>query len=150
MNYNQPATQAIYVDTRRAFISLLMRSGLKTKAQRIWDQAMLYISQYHNDTDTVVLNAMELCTPVVECRRVRVAGTVIQVPKLLTPNQARARSVRWLIEGARRRNNSTYAHALAQEIMDAARGSGWATSQREEVHRNAEANRAFIRYQWWK
>ena len=150
MNYNQPATQAIYVDTRRAFISLLMRSGLKTKAQRIWDQAMLYISQYHNDTDTVVLNAMELCTPVVECSRVRVAGTVIQVPKLLTPNQARARSVRWLIEGARRRNNSTYAHALAQEIMDAARGSGWATSQREEVHRTAEANRAFIRYQWWK
>lgn len=150
MNYSKPATQDEYAETRRAFISLLMRSGLKTKSQRIWNQSMLYISQHSNDTDKVVLNAMELSTPVVECRRVRVAGTVIQVPKLLTPNQARARSVRWLIEGARRRNNKNYAQALAQEIMDAARGSGWATSQREEVHRTAEANRAFIRYQWWK
>ena len=42
------------------------------------------------------------------------------------------------------------AHALAQEFMDAARGAGWATSQRDEMHRIAEANRAYVRYQWWK
>lgn len=150
MDYNNITSPVLYTEIRRAFISRLMRSGYKTKAQHIWNKAMLYISQHNNDVNTVVLNAMELCTPVVECRRVRVAGTVIQVPKLLTPYQARSRSVRWLVEGARRRNNNAYAYALAQELMDAARGSGWANSQREEVHRTAEANRAYIRYQWWK
>jgi len=97
-----------------------------------------------------VLAAMEKCTPVVEYRRVRVAGTVVQVPKLMTPEQAQSRGMRWLIQGARKRDNRIYAQALAQELMDAARGTGWATGQRDEMHRIAESNRAYVRYQWWK
>ena len=150
MNLTTKSTQLEYVEIRRACIALLTRSGYKTRAQRIWDNAMAYISQQNNDVTSVVLNAMEMCTPVVEYRRVGVAGTVVQVPKLMTPRQAQSRGMRWLIEGARRRDNRIYAHALAQELMDAARGAGWATSQRDEMHRIAESNRAYVRYQWWK
>lgn len=140
---------AQYADIRRTCISLLTRSGYRSRAQRIWDMAMAQIRDHHECVHTVVEAAMDMCTPVVEYRRVRVAGTVVQVPKLMTPKQAQARGVRWLIQGARRRGGRVYAHALAQEIMDAARGHGWATSQREDMHRIAEANRAYVRYQWW-
>ena len=150
MNSTTKITDLEYVKIRHACISLLTRNGYKTRAQRIWDNAMSYISKQNNDVTQVVLNAMEMCTPVVEYRRVRVAGTVVQVPKLMTPQQAKSRGMRWLIEGARRRDNRIYAHALAQEFMDAARGAGWATSQRDEMHRIAESNRAYVRYQWWK
>jgi small subunit ribosomal protein S7 len=150
MNLTTKYTESEYVKIRCACVSLLTRNGYKIRAQRIWDNAMSYISQQNSNVTDVVLNAMEMCTPVVEYRRVRVAGTVVQVPKLMTPKQAQSRGMRWLIEGARRRDNRIYAHALAQEFLDAARGAGWATSQRDEMHRIAEANRAYVRYQWWK
>jgi len=115
----------------------------------MWHNAMHEIHLAGLSSREVVCHALEQVAPVVECRRVRVAGATLEVPALVTPQQARGRGLRWILKGARRRRGMSASRALALEFMEAARGGGWAVTQRVESSRLAEANRANIRYQWW-
>lgn len=138
-----------YMEIRRMCMALLTRSGHTCRAQHVWNQAITHITQQNADVQQVVCQAMDTCAPVVSYRRVRVAGTSLQVPKLLTPHQAHAQGMRWILEAARRRHGYVYSTCLGEEFLDAARGQGWAMQQRMDMHRIAEANRAYTRYQWW-
>lgn len=138
-----------YMEIRRMCLSLLTRSGHTCRAQRVWNQAITHISHDHAHVQHMVCQALDMCAPIVSYRRVRVAGTSLQVPKLLTPHQARAQGLRWILEAAHRRHGYEYGMCLGDEFVDAARGQGWAVQQRYDMHRIAEANRAYTRYQWW-
>lgn len=137
-----------YSAIHRACIGLLTRRGGGERAHRIWRKAMMYIAHEHTNVEAVVVDALASVAPVVETRRVRVAGSNYHVPSLVPPHRAQAQGLRWILAGARRRGYP-YWQCLAQELLDASRGHGWAVSQRVETHRMAEANRAYIRYQWW-
>lgn len=138
-----------YQNIRNNCIQLIIRQGNKSRAQRLWQKAMYYISLQEKSGELIVCNAFLSIAPVVECRKVRVAGSTVIVPKLVTPDEAKLHALRWLLQGAHRRNQGNFSKALAQEILEAFRGTGWAVSQRSDVHRLAEANRAYVRYQWW-
>ena len=81
-----------------------------------------------------------------EVRPKRIGGSTIQVPTELRPVRSEALAMRWRIRGARSRNGMPMRRGLAQELMDASRGEGSAVRRREELHRMAEANRAFVHY----
>lgn len=92
--------------------------------------------------------AMENATPVLEVRPRRVGGATYQVPMEVPSYRRLSLGLRWLVESARQRPGKTMAQKLAAELMDAARGEGAAIRRRENIHRMAEANRAFAHFRW--
>lgn len=86
--------------------------------------------------------------PLLEVKPRRVGGATYQVPIEVRTERSDALSMRWLLGAARARKNMPMARRLALELMDAARGEGSAVRRREEMHRMAEANRAFVHYRW--
>jgi small subunit ribosomal protein S7 len=85
---------------------------------------------------------------VVEVKPRRVGGATYQVPVDIRPERRSALAVRWLINSARARKGKTMAEKLAAELMDAASGQGATVKKKEDTHRMAEANRAFVHYRW--
>ena len=129
------------------FINRLMMQGKKTVAQRITYSAFDIIREEANREPLEVFQqALRNSTPAVEVRPKRVGGSTIQVPTELRAVRSEALAMRWLIRGARARNGMPMRRGLAQELMDASRGEGSAVRRREELHRMAEANRAFVSY----
>ena len=90
--------------------------------------------------------ALKNATPLVEVKPRRIGGATYQVPTDLRTSRSEALAMRWIIRGARARNGMPMRRGLANEFMDAARGEGSAVRRREELHRMAEANRAFVHY----
>ena len=129
------------------FINRLMMCGKKTAAQRITYNAFSIIQEESNREPLEVFQqALRNATPQVEVRPKRVGGSTIQVPTELRAARSEALAMRWLIRGARSRNGMPMRRGLAQELMDASRGEGSAVRRREDLHRMAEANRAFVHY----
>ena len=129
------------------FINRLMIKGKKTTAQRITYNAFDLIQEESNREPLEVFQqALRNATPAVEVRPKRIGGSTIQVPTELRGVRSEALGMRWLIRGARSRNGMPMRRGLAQELMDASRGEGSAVRRREELHRMAEANRAFVHY----
>jgi small subunit ribosomal protein S7 len=129
------------------FINRLMMRGKKTVAQRIAYNAFSIIQEETSREPLEVFQqALRNATPQVEVRPKRVGGATIQVPTDLRATRSEALAMRWLIRGARSRNGIPMRRGLAQELMDASRGEGSAVRRREELHRMAEANRAFVHY----
>jgi small subunit ribosomal protein S7 len=129
------------------FINRLMLCGKKTVAQRITYNAFTIIQEESNREPLEVFQqALRNATPAVEVRPKRVGGSTIQVPTELRTTRSEALAMRWLIRGARSRNGIPMRRGLAQELMEASRGEGSAVRRREELHRMAEANRAFVHY----
>ena len=129
------------------FINRLMMRGKKTVAQRIAYNAFSIIQEETSREPLEVFQqALRNATPQVEVRPKRVGGATIQVPTDLRSTRSEALAMRWLIRGARSRNGMPMRRGLAQELMDASRGEGSAVRRREELHRMAEANRAFVHY----
>ena len=129
------------------FINRLMMCGKKTVAQRITYNAFSIIQEESNREPLEVFQqALRNATPQVEVRPKRVGGSTIQVPTELRAARSEALAMRWLIRGARSRNGMPMRRGLAQELMDASRGEGSAVRRREDLHRMAEANRAFVHY----
>ena len=87
-------------------------------------------------------------TPTLEVRSRRVGGATYQVPVEVRPDRKTALAMRWIINAARKRNETTMVDKLSNEIMDAAQNRGAAVKKREDTHRMAEANRAFSHYRW--
>ena len=129
------------------FINKIMERGKKTVAQRITYTAFDIIRDQSNlDPLEVFQQAMRNTTPLVEVKPKRIGGATYQVPTDLRKGRSEALAMRWLIRGARARKGVPMRVGLAQELQEAARGEGSAVRRKEELHRMAEANRAFVHY----
>jgi small subunit ribosomal protein S7 len=131
------------------FINRLMIGGKKSVAQRAMYKAL---EKLEKETarpglevfDQAVRNAM----PALEVKPRRVGGATYQVPVEVRPERRGALAQRWLITAARERSGSPIADRLYTELLEASRGGGTAVRKREDLHRMAEANRAFVHYRW--
>ncbi len=133
-------------------INILMKGGKKSLARSIVYSAFDIIAKKHNGDDKkaydVFEKALEQIKPFIEVRSRRVGGGVYQVPTEVRPARQMSLTFRWLIDAASDRSDKTMGDRLAKEILDAADGQGNAMKKKNDVHRMAEANRAFSHYAW--
>ncbi|KAF7599233.1 MAG: 30S ribosomal protein S7 [Candidatus Dactylopiibacterium carminicum] len=131
------------------FINVIMDSGKKSVAERIVYGAFETIaSKSSKDPLEVFSTAIANVKPVVEVKSRRVGGANYQVPVEVRPSRRMALSMRWLREAARKRSEKTMALRLAGELLEAAEGRGAAMKKRDEVHRMADANKAFSHFRF--
>ena len=131
------------------FVNSLMKQGKKSVAERIfYDSIELVAERSGQDGIEVFQKALENAKPVVMVKSRRVGGQTYQVPVEVRPDERTARSIRWLISFARSRSERTMAERLANEFIAASKGEGNAVRQKEDVHRMAEANKAFAHYRF--
>jgi len=131
------------------FINVLMIGGKKSVAERIMYGALEQIAQKTGkDPLEVFSQALANARPLVEVKSRRVGGANYQVPVEVRPARRVALAMRWLRDAARKRGEKSMGQRLANELMDAAEGRGGAVKKREEVHRMAEANKAFSHFRF--
>ncbi len=131
------------------FINKVMKCGKKTLAQRITYSALDIVEQEtRRDPMEVFSQALKNTIPQLEVKPRRVGGATYQVPIELRPARGETLGVRWLIRSARARKGMPMMRRLALELLDASRGEGAAVKRKEDLHRMAEANRAFVHYRW--
>jgi small subunit ribosomal protein S7 len=131
------------------FMNVIMNSGKKSVAERIVYGAFEQIGKKSGkDPVEVFGQAMSNVRPVVEVKSRRVGGANYQVPVEVRPARRAALAMRWIKEAARKRGEKSMGQRLAGELMDAAEGRGGAMKKREEVHRMAEANKAFSHFRF--
>ena len=132
-----------------SFINRVMLNGKQTVAQRIVYKALDGVErEIHRPGLEAFRQAVRNATPALEVRSRRVGGATYQVPREVRPERQLALAMRWLITSARARTGRPMAERLAQEILEASRGQGPAVKRKEDLHRMAEANRAFVHYRW--
>ena len=130
-------------------INTIMKDGKKGTAQRILYDAFDIIKEKTNREPMEVFEAaMENLKPALEVKSRRVGGANYQVPIEVKPARAQALALRWLVNYSRLRGGHSMSENLANEIIDAASGTGAAVKKREDTHRMAEANKAFAHYRW--
>ena len=130
-------------------INAIMLDGKKGTAQSILYGALNRVKETTGNDPLEVFNqAMENIMPLVEVRSRRIGGQNYQVPVEVRPERKQTLALRWLVKYSRLRNDKTMDEKLAKEIMDAANGLGGACKKRDEVHKMAEANKAFAHYRW--
>jgi small subunit ribosomal protein S7 len=130
-------------------INYVMQEGKKSIAERIVYDAMDQINERSDTPALEVFNtAISNCSPRLEVRTRRVGGANYQVPYEVPQDRQIALALRWIVRAARERGGHTMGGRLAAEILDAARKEGKAYNKRLDVHRMAEANRAFAHYRW--
>jgi len=131
------------------FINRLMIGGKKSVAQRAMYNALEMLEKETNRPGLEVFEqAVRNAMPALEVKPRRVGGATYQVPVEVRPERRGALAQRWLITAARERSGRTIADRLYAELLEASRGGGVAVRRREDVHRMAEANRAFVHYRW--
>ena len=131
------------------FINVLMDSGKKSVAERIIYGAFESIAKKGGKDPLEVFNlALANSRPTVEVKSRRVGGANFQVPVEVRPVRRMALAMRWLREAARKRGEKSMGQRLAAELMEASEGRGGAVKKREEVHRMAEANKAFSHFRF--
>jgi len=152
---NRPAKRPIAPDARygnvqlQVFINKLMTRGKKSTAERVLYGALDRIqAQTGREPMDVFQQAMRNATPVLEVKPRRVGGATYQVPVEIRPDRRIALAMRWMINAARARGGRSMSERLAAEFMDAANGTGAAIKRKDDTHRMAEANRAFVHYRW--
>jgi small subunit ribosomal protein S7 len=130
-------------------INKVLWRGKKGAARRIVYGALEIVERRTSgDPLQVLQKAADNIRPSLEVRSRRVGGSSYQVPVEVRPRRAQTLAVRWLVEFARKRKESTMAERLANEILDAANRTGSAVKRREDVHKMAESNKAFAHYRW--
>jgi small subunit ribosomal protein S7 len=131
------------------FVNNLMRDGKKNVARKILYQAFEIIEeQTGNEGMEVFKEALSNVSPVVEVRARRVGGSTYQVPVEVRPDRGTALGMRWLINASEGRNDKSMARRLSRELMDASNNEGGAVRKKDEVHRMAEANKAFAHFRF--
>ena len=131
------------------FINQLMRDGKKAISERAFYSAMDLVRERTDDDPVKIFRrALDNVKPMVETKARRVGGSTYQVPIEVSTRRRSSLGIRWLIGYARSRQERTMAQRLANEIMDAANDRGGAVKKKEDVHRMAEANKAFAHYRW--
>jgi small subunit ribosomal protein S7 len=139
-------------DLLAKFMNMIMNDGKKSVAERIIYGALDRITEKEAKVEARALElltqALENVKPMVEVKSRRVGGATYQVPVEVRPSRRQTLAMRWVIEAARNRSEKSMAHRLAHELMDAAENRGTAVKKKEDVHRMAEANKAFSHYRW--
>jgi small subunit ribosomal protein S7 len=131
------------------FVNVLMSAGKKSVAERIIYGAFEQIKAKSGKDPLEVFGlAINNVKPVVEVKSRRVGGANYQVPVEVRPSRRLALSMRWLREAARKRSEKSMGQRLASELLEASEGRGSAMKKREEVHRMAEANKAFSHFRF--
>jgi small subunit ribosomal protein S7 len=131
------------------FINSMMWSGKKSVSQRIFYAAMDQVRERSGDDPLKLFKkAVENCKPLLEVKTRRVGGANYQVPIEVPQNRRVSLAIRWLILNARSRPEKGMPDKLAGELADAANLRGGAIKKKDDVHRMAEANRAFAHYRW--
>ena len=135
--------------TLAKFMNHVMVSGKKSVAERIVYGALDTVEQrLKKDPVEAFIEALENISPMVEVKSRRVGGATYQVPVEVRPSRRTALAMRWLVDYARSRGEKSMAQRLAGEIIDASQSKGGAVKKREDVHRMAEANKAFSHYRF--
>lgn len=132
------------------FINRLMRAGKKGAAERILYDVFNTISgkKLGKEPLEIFKRAVENCKPFVVVRSRRVGGATYQVPMEVRPERRQSLAIRWLITYAQERKGKSMHEKLSDEIIDAYNGTGGAIRKKEDVHKMAEANKAFAHYRW--
>jgi small subunit ribosomal protein S7 len=144
--YPDPIYQSVLVTQ---ITNKILLKGKKGAARRIVYTAMDIVEQRTGSEPLPILKrAIDNVRPTLEVRSRRVGGSTYQVPVEVRPRRAQTLAVRWLVDFARKRRESTMADRLANEILDAANRTGAAVKRREDVHKMAESNKAFAHYRW--
>ncbi len=130
-------------------INKLMLHGKKTLAERVVYQALDKISERTaNDPVITLKKAVDNARPLLEVRSRRVGGATYQVPVEVRPGRGTTLALRWLVNYSRQRREHTISERLVGEIMDASTGQGASVKRREDIHKMADANKAFAHYRW--
>jgi len=131
------------------FINILMLDGKKAVAERVMYGALDHLKDKGAaDPIEMMESALENVSPAVEVKSRRVGGATYQVPVEVRPVRRNALAMRWLIDAARKRGEKSMTLKLAGELSDASEKRGAAVKKRDDVHRMAEANKAFSHYRW--
>jgi small subunit ribosomal protein S7 len=131
------------------FMNMVMERGKKSTAEGIvYDALDVIASKRGGEAMETLDKALDNVRPMVEVKSRRVGGATYQVPVEVRPIRQQALAMRWLIEAARARTEKSMPQRLAAELMEASENRGSAVKKREEVHRMADANKAFAHYRW--
>ena len=131
------------------FINQIMYDGKRGTAQEIVYGALDIISQKTGKDAMEVFNqALDNVKPVLEVKARRVGGSTYQVPMEIRPERRQTLAIRWLVMFARKRGEKTMMERVAAELMDAFNNTGNSIKRKEDMHRMAEANKAFAHYRW--
>jgi small subunit ribosomal protein S7 len=131
------------------YIRKVMREGKKSKAEKVVYGALDVLEQKTgNDPLAVLRRATDNVRPVLEVKSRRVGGASYQVPVEVRPRRSTTLAIRWVVDYARARNEKTMVDRLAGEIMDASNSVGASIKKKEDMHKMAEANKAFAHYRW--
>src|SRR4030042_1610143 len=136
-------------DAIARFINKVMSRGKKSVAEGIvYDALAIVEKELKKNPADVFDQALKNVTPVLEVKPRRVGGATYQVPVDIRPDRRLALGMRWVPQAERSRKGKPMANKLADELMDAFRGQGAAIKKREDTHKMAEANKAFVHYRW--
>jgi small subunit ribosomal protein S7 len=131
------------------FMNVVMLDGKKAVAEKIVYGALDIIAERSKQDPVEIFGqALENIRPMVEVKSRRVGGATYQVPVEVRPNRQNALAMRWMVEAARNRGGKSMGVRLADEVLDAVEKRGAAFKKREDVHRMAEANKAFSHFRW--
>ncbi|HLA85652.1 MAG TPA: 30S ribosomal protein S7 [Thermoguttaceae bacterium] len=132
------------------FVNCLMWDGKKSVAQRVFYDALEHIGKKIHDVEPIEVftQALENVKPNIEVRSKRVGGASYQVPMQVNRNRQQSLAIRWILGAIREKKGRTTAEKLAAELMAAYNREGAAITKRENVHRMAEANKAFAHFAW--
>lgn len=131
------------------FINVVMVDGKKSVSEKIVYKALTAAVEKNGKEALEILEtALENVRPSVEVKSRRVGGSTYQVPVEVRPSRRNALAMRWLVDASRKRGEKSMALRLAGELVDATENKGSAVKKREDVHRMADANKAFAHYRW--
>jgi small subunit ribosomal protein S7 len=146
----EPISDPVYGSTLvNKFVNSMMWDGKKSTAQGIFYKAMDQLQQKGGDESLKLFKkAVENCKPLLEVKTRRVGGANYQVPVEVNPDRRTSLAIRWIITYSRGRSEKGMIDKLTNELLDAANNRGAAIKKKEDVHRMAEANKAFAHYRW--
>jgi small subunit ribosomal protein S7 len=146
----ETASDPVYNSTLvTKFVNSMMYEGKKSTAQSIFYESMKNLEQKGGDEALKLFKkAVENCKPLLEVKTRRVGGANYQVPVEVNPDRRTSLAIRWLVSSGRARGEKGMVDKLTNELLDAANGRGAAMKKKEDVHRMAEANKAFAHYRW--
>jgi len=131
------------------FINMVMLSGKKSVAEKIVYNALdQVVEKMKGEPMTLLGKALDNVRPMVEVKSRRVGGATYQIPVEVRADRRTTLAMRWIVDAARKRGEKSMDRRLAGELLDAAENRGSAVKKREDVHRMAEANKAFAHYRW--
>ena len=129
--------------------NMIMVNGKKSIAEKIVYEALEILSKKNNGDALVLMDkALQNVSPSVEVKSRRVGGSNYQIPVEVNPKRKQSLAMRWIIEAASKRGEKSMRDKLANELIDASENKGSAVRKREDVHKMAEANKAFAHYRW--